>query len=65
MHTEVADDWFVGFQTGLKAKFWRAAAERSADADAQAIAGLLELPTGARVLDAPAAPGASRFAWPG
>lgn len=60
MHTEVADDWFVGFQTGLKAKFWRAAAERSADAEAQAIAGLLDLPAGARVLDAPS--GAGRIA---
>ena len=53
MHEQVPDDWFVGFQVGLKAKFWRAASEPWADADAAAIADLLELPAGARVLDAP------------
>lgn len=50
---DIADDWFVGFQTELKARFWHAAAEPFADAEAKAIAGLLELPAGARVLDAP------------
>ena len=56
----MADDWFVGFNTGLKAKFWRAASEPWADDDAQAIASLLDLPAGARVLDAPS--GAGRIA---
>ena len=50
---DIADDWFVGFQTELKARFWHAAAEPFADAEAKAIAGLLDLPAGARVLDAP------------
>ena len=54
------DDWFVGFQVGLKAKFWRAASEPWADDDAAAIHGLLDLPAGARVLDAPC--GAGRIA---
>jgi SAM-dependent methyltransferase len=53
----VADDWFVGFQTELKARFWHAAAEPFADAEAKAIAGLLDLPAGARVLDAPSGGG--------
>jgi SAM-dependent methyltransferase len=57
---QIADDWFVGFNTGLKARFWRAASEPSADADAQAVAALLDLPAGARVLDAPC--GAGRIA---
>ena len=60
MHTQIADDWFVGFNTGLKARFWRAASEPWADADTQAIAALLNLPAGARVLDAPS--GAGRIA---
>jgi SAM-dependent methyltransferase len=49
----IADEWFVGFQTELKARFWHAAAEPFADAESKAIAGLLDLPAGARVLDAP------------
>jgi 2-polyprenyl-3-methyl-5-hydroxy-6-metoxy-1,4-benzoquinol methylase len=57
---DVADDWFVGFHEGLKAKFWRAASEPSADDEAAAIAGLLDLPAGGRVLDAPC--GAGRIA---
>lgn len=60
MQTQIADDWFVGFNTGLKARFWRAASEPWADEDAQAIAALLDLPAGARVLDAPS--GAGRVA---
>ena len=60
MQTHVADDWFVGFNTGLKAKFWRAASEPWADEEAGAIAALLDLPAGARVLDAPS--GAGRIA---
>jgi ubiquinone/menaquinone biosynthesis C-methylase UbiE len=57
---QVADDWFVGFHEGLKAKFWRAASEPWADDEAAAIASLLDLPSGGRVLDAPC--GAGRIA---
>ena len=60
MQSHISDDWFVGFNTGLKARFWRAAAEPWADNDAHTIAGLLRLPPGARVLDAPS--GAGRIA---
>ena len=57
---QVADDWFVGFHEGLKAKFWRAASEPWADDEAAAVAALLDLPAGGRVLDAPC--GAGRIA---
>ena len=57
MQKQVPDDWFVGFQVGLKAQFWRAASEPWADEEAGAIAGLLDLPRGARVLDAPCGSG--------
>jgi 2-polyprenyl-3-methyl-5-hydroxy-6-metoxy-1,4-benzoquinol methylase len=57
---DIADDWFVGFHEGLKAKFWRAASEPWADDEAAAIARLLDLPAGGRVLDAPC--GAGRIA---
>ena len=60
MRKQASDDWFVGFQDGLKAKFWRAVSEPWADDDAAAIAALLDLPAGARVLDAPC--GAGRIA---
>jgi SAM-dependent methyltransferase len=60
VHEQVPDDWFVDFQVGLKAKFWRAASEPWADAEAAAIERLLGLPAGARVLDAPC--GAGRIA---
>ena len=53
MQKHVSDDWFVGFMDGLKAEFWRGVAEPWADDDAAAIAALLDLPPGARVLDAP------------
>jgi SAM-dependent methyltransferase len=53
----VPDDWFVGFQVGLKAQFWRAASEPWADEESAAIAGLLDLPRGGRVLDAPCGSG--------
>jgi SAM-dependent methyltransferase len=56
----VPDDWFVDFMDGLKARFWHAAAEPRADDDAAALTELLELPVGARVLDAPC--GAGRIA---
>jgi 2-polyprenyl-3-methyl-5-hydroxy-6-metoxy-1,4-benzoquinol methylase len=57
---DIADDWFVGFHEGLKAKFWRAASEPRADDEAAAIAALLDLPARGRVLDAPC--GAGRIA---
>ena len=57
MPEEVPEDWFVGFHVGLKAKFWRAAAEPWAYDDAAAIHRLLDLPAGARVLDAPCGDG--------
>jgi SAM-dependent methyltransferase len=60
VQTQIADDWFVGFSTGLKAKFWRAASEPWAEREAQAIAALLDLRAGTRVLDAPS--GAGRIA---
>jgi SAM-dependent methyltransferase len=50
---QVSDDWFVGFMDGLKAEFWRGVSEPWADDDAAAIAALLDLPPGARVLDVP------------
>jgi SAM-dependent methyltransferase len=53
----VPDDWFVGFQAGLRAQFWRAASEPWAEQEAAAIAGLLDLPSGGRVLDAPCGSG--------
>ena len=60
MQAHLADDWFVGFNTGLKAEFWRAASEPWADEEAGAIAALLDLPAAAHVLDAPS--GAGRIA---
>jgi SAM-dependent methyltransferase len=57
VHEQVPDDWFVDFHVGLKAKFWRAAAEPWADSDAAAIHRLLDLPAGGRVLDAPCGDG--------
>jgi SAM-dependent methyltransferase len=57
---EIRDDWYEGFQTGLMARFWRVASEPWADEEAGAIAALLDLPEGARVLDAPC--GAGRIA---
>ena len=57
MLKRVSDDWFVDFMDGLKAEFWRAVSEPWADADAVAIAALLDLPAGARVLDAPCGSG--------
>ena len=60
MLKQVSDDWFVDFMEGLAAQFWREASEPWADDDAAAIAALLDLPAGARVLDAPC--GAGRIA---
>ncbi len=53
----VADDWFVGFHTGLVARFWRAAGATMADQDAELVAGLLALPHGASVIDVPCGDG--------
>jgi SAM-dependent methyltransferase len=53
----VPDDWFVGFHTGLVARFWRAAGATMADRDAEIVATLLDLPAGASVIDVPCADG--------
>ena len=55
--TRIADDWFVGFHTGLVARFWRAAGATMAEQDAQVVAGLLALPRGATVIDVPSGDG--------
>src|SRR5690242_17399008 len=52
--TRVPDDWFVGFHEGLAARFWHAAGEAMADADAQLVRALL--PRGS-VLDVPCGDG--------
>ena len=53
----VPDDWFVGFHTGLVARFWRAAGATMADRDAELVSSLLDLPAGASVIDVPCADG--------
>jgi SAM-dependent methyltransferase len=53
----IADDWFVGFHTGLVARLWRAVGATTADEDSELLAGLLELPPGGRVLDVPCGDG--------
>ncbi|MBE2317709.1 class I SAM-dependent methyltransferase [Solirubrobacter sp. CPCC 204708] len=53
----VPDDWFVGFHTGLVARFWRAAGATMADRDAELVAALLDLPAGASIIDVPCADG--------
>lgn len=53
----VPDDWFVGFHTGLVARFWRAAGATMADRDAAIVRSLLDLPAGASVIDVPCADG--------
>ena len=55
--TRIADDWFVGFHTGLVARFWRAAGATMAEQDAQVVARLLVLPSGASVIDVPCGDG--------
>ena len=55
--SRVPDDWFVGFQHGLAARFWRAAAATMADDDARLVHELLGAPRGARVLDVPCGDG--------
>ena len=52
----VPDDWYVGFHTGLAARFWRAAGATMAEDDARLVRGLLGPPP-ATVLDAPCGDG--------
>jgi SAM-dependent methyltransferase len=52
----VPDDWYVGFHTGLAARFWRAAGATMAEDDARLVRGLLGPPPAA-VLDAPCGDG--------
>lgn len=53
----VPDDWYVGFHTGLAARFWRAAAAAMADDDAALVLGALDREPGATVLDVPCGDG--------
>src|SRR5688572_22397183 len=55
--SRIPDDWFVGFHTGLVARFWRAAGATMADRDAALVASLLDLPAGTSVIDVPCADG--------
>lgn len=55
--SRVPDDWFVGFHSGLVARFWRAAGATMADRDAALLTALLDLPAGASVIDVPCADG--------
>ena len=55
--TRVADDWYVGFHTGLIARFWRAAGATMAEQDARVVAELLALPPGSSVIDVPCGDG--------
>jgi SAM-dependent methyltransferase len=50
------DEWYVGFHTGLAARFWRAAGATMAQADLEVITKLLPDPP-ARVLDVPCGDG--------
>ena len=50
------DEWYVGFHTGLAARFWRAAGATMAQADLEVITQLLPAPP-ARVLDVPCGDG--------
>jgi SAM-dependent methyltransferase len=50
------DEWYVGFHTGLAARFWRAAGASMAQADLEVITKLLPAPP-ARVLDVPCGDG--------
>jgi SAM-dependent methyltransferase len=50
------DEWYVGFHTGLAARFWRAAGATMAQADLAVITQLLPAPP-ARVLDVPCGDG--------
>jgi SAM-dependent methyltransferase len=50
------DEWYVGFHTGLAARFWRAAGASMAQADLEVIRKLLPAPP-ARVLDVPCGDG--------
>jgi 2-polyprenyl-3-methyl-5-hydroxy-6-metoxy-1,4-benzoquinol methylase len=50
------DEWYVGFHTGLAARFWRAAGATMAQADLEVITRLMPAPP-ARVLDVPCGDG--------
>jgi SAM-dependent methyltransferase len=50
------DEWYVGFHTGLPARFWRAAGATMVQADLEVITQLLPAPP-ARVLDVPCGDG--------
>jgi SAM-dependent methyltransferase len=50
------DEWYVGFHTGLAARFWRAAGATMVQADLEVIMRLLPAPP-ARVLDVPCGDG--------
>jgi SAM-dependent methyltransferase len=53
----VPDDWFVGFHSGLAARFWRAAGAAMAEDDLRVVSALLPQTAGARVLDVPCGDG--------
>jgi SAM-dependent methyltransferase len=53
----VPDDWYVGFHTGLAARFWRAAGAAMIDDDAALVLGLLDEQPAASVLDVPCGDG--------
>jgi SAM-dependent methyltransferase len=55
--TRVPDDWYVGFHTGLPARFWRAAGAAMADGDAALVLALLDEQSTAHVLDVPCGDG--------
>jgi cyclopropane fatty-acyl-phospholipid synthase-like methyltransferase len=57
MPGRVPDDWYVGFQRGLAARFWRAAGATMADDDAQLVRRLLEPGSGSTILDVPCGDG--------
>jgi SAM-dependent methyltransferase len=55
--SRVPDDWFVGFHSGLAARFWRAAGATMTEQDMRVLDPLLELAPGASVLDVPCGDG--------
>ena len=57
MPARVPDDWYVGFQRGLAARFWRAAGATMADDDAQLVQRLLDAKSASTVLDVPCGDG--------
>jgi cyclopropane fatty-acyl-phospholipid synthase-like methyltransferase len=53
----VPDEWYVGFHTGLAARFWRAAGATMAEADAEVVRRVLDRGPAGRVLDVPCGDG--------